>query len=64
VEQLKFLSASHPPNAEQQLRAIDFGLVFPSSNPAKILRRGIFFCGTYVGCTVTLMEPETVRSVN
>ncbi|MFZ3217816.1 MAG: DUF3857 domain-containing protein [Candidatus Acidiferrales bacterium] len=67
VESVKFISGSQDlrPFVEQ-LRAIDFGAMFPDSSPAKIVRRGTLTCSATVGkaCTFTLALPEDVRTLN
>ncbi|HEY0703741.1 MAG TPA: DUF3857 domain-containing protein [Candidatus Acidoferrales bacterium] len=65
VEGVKFISGSPDlrPLAEN-LRAIDFGPVFPDAAPTKIVRRGTLSCTAAGTCTFTLAIPETVRTVN
>jgi tetratricopeptide (TPR) repeat protein len=64
VEAVEFISGSRDlrPFAEN-LRAIDFGPVFPDASASKIVRRGTLACAAGA-CTFTLALPETVRSIN
>jgi Flp pilus assembly protein TadD len=67
VSSVKFISGSQDlrPFVEQ-LRAIDFGPIFPDSSPATLVRRGTLSCSATIGqsCTFTLILPEDVRTVN
>ena len=66
VDAVKFISGSEKlrPFAEK-LRTLDYGPMFPDSSPIKLVRRGTLACSaSTVGCTLTLIRPEDVRSVN
>ena len=67
VSSIKFISGSQDlrPFVEQ-LRAIDFGPIFPDSSPATLVRRGTLSCSATIGqsCTFTLILHEDVRTVN
>ncbi len=66
VDAAKFISGS--PDLRpftEKLKAIDFGAVFPDSSPAKIVRRGTVTCAAATGkCTLTLLLPEEIHSLN
>ena len=47
-----------------RLRSLDYGLVFPDSSPAKLIRRGTLACSKTDACTFTLMLPESVGSAD
>ena len=66
VESVKFVSGSEKlrPFGEK-LRALEYGPMFPSDSPAKLIRRGTLMCLASSGqCTFTLIRPEDVRSAN
>jgi hypothetical protein len=46
-----------------QLKALNYGNVFPDSVPTKVVRRGTLEC-TAADCTFVLQVPETITSVN
>ncbi|HEY4740149.1 MAG TPA: DUF3857 domain-containing protein [Candidatus Acidoferrales bacterium] len=51
-------------DAGDRLRAVDFGAMFPSPSPGKLVRRGTLACTTKaVDCTFILNRPEEVSSV-
>jgi tetratricopeptide (TPR) repeat protein len=46
-----------------RLRSLDYGVVFPSSTPVKLVRRGILACAAQTGdCTLTLIRPEDLAA--
>jgi tetratricopeptide (TPR) repeat protein len=46
-----------------RLRSLDYGVVFPSSTPVKLIRRGILACAAQTGdCTLTLIRPEDLAA--
>ena len=66
VDSVRFISGSQDlrPFAEQ-LRAVDFGAMFPDDSPAKLVRRGTLACSAATGnCSFTLILPEDVRTLN
>jgi tetratricopeptide (TPR) repeat protein/transglutaminase-like putative cysteine protease len=65
VEGVKFIGGSPDlrPFADN-LRALDFGPMFPSALPSKLVRRGTFACTAAGECTFTLIPPEDVRTLN
>jgi tetratricopeptide (TPR) repeat protein len=63
IEDLKFLGSEEGFD-EKSMRAMDLGMVFPNDRPAKVFRRGIAMCTPVSGCNLTLLTPDTVRSVN
>ncbi|HEY4950739.1 MAG TPA: DUF3857 domain-containing protein [Candidatus Acidoferrales bacterium] len=66
VDVVRFASGSQDLRPfTEQLRALDFGPMFPDASPAKIVRRGTLACDTTTGtCTFTLTLPEDVRTLN
>jgi tetratricopeptide (TPR) repeat protein/transglutaminase-like putative cysteine protease len=65
LESAKFISGSPDLRAfEDKLRAIDFGSMFPDASPTKLLRRATLTCSAAGACTLTLILPENVRSLN
>lgn len=66
VDSVRFISGSQDlrPFANQ-IRAVDFGAMFPDATPAKLVRRGTLACSAATGnCTFTLILPEDVRTLN
>lgn len=65
VSAVKFISGSPDlrPFAEN-LRAIDFGPVFPDQSPAKLVRRATLTCNAAGACAFTLILPENVHALN
>ena len=66
VEAVKFVSGSQTlrPLADR-LRGVDFGPMFPNTEPAKIVRRGTLACSAdTANCTFTLILPEDLHTVN
>jgi Tfp pilus assembly protein PilF len=50
--------------ASENIRALNFGRMFPDEMPAKLVRRGRLGCGaTRTNCTFTLMPASQVHSV-
>jgi len=50
--------------AEKALRSANFPFSFPEGSKARILRQGILSCSTYTGCSIVLLTPEMVTTVN
>ena len=46
-----------------QIKALDYGAVFPDKVPTKVVRRGTLDCGA-ADCVFVLQVPETITSVN
>ncbi|HUR36452.1 MAG TPA: DUF3857 domain-containing protein, partial [Terriglobales bacterium] len=46
-----------------QIKALDYGTVFPDTVPTKVVRRGTLDCNTS-DCVFVLQVPETITSVN
>jgi tetratricopeptide (TPR) repeat protein len=65
VEDTKFISGSDKMKFQgKQLKNIDFNVPAPSDFPTRFVRRGILGCYQYTGCSLVLLEPASVRSVN
>lgn len=65
VEDTKFISGSESlKSASTILRSARFDLPFPDEGPTRLLRRGILACSQYSGCSIVLMNPSDVHSVN
>jgi len=65
VEDVKFISGSDKMKFQgKQLRNIDFNFPAPENVPARFVKRGILGCYQYTGCSFTLLEPQSVRSLN
>jgi protein O-GlcNAc transferase len=70
VDGVKFLSGSESlrPLGEKpggKLLTLDYRTVFPDASAAKIVRRGTVSCSAKTGdCTLILLRPEEVRSIN
>jgi tetratricopeptide (TPR) repeat protein len=48
-----------------QLKSVKYSLVFPDASPTKIVRRGTLLCLPKPGpCTLTLMSPDLITSVD
>jgi hypothetical protein len=65
AEATKFIHGSDSlRNVGDALRAVDFGAMFPSASPGKLVRRGTLACTMKaVDCTFILNRPEEVSSV-
>jgi predicted Zn-dependent protease len=60
----KFISGSDSLKSVQKtLESTTFDLKFPDDHPTKVLRRGIVGCYQYTGCSLVLMPPDTVLSI-
>ena len=65
VEDMKFIKGSDKMKFQgKQLKNIDFNVPAPSDFPTRFVRRGILGCYEYSGCSLVLLEPASVRSVN
>ncbi|MGA8201949.1 MAG: DUF3857 domain-containing protein [Candidatus Sulfotelmatobacter sp.] len=65
VEDTKFINGSEKMKFQgKQLKNIDFNVPAPSDFPTRFVRRGILGCYEYSGCSLVLLEPASVRSVN
>jgi tetratricopeptide (TPR) repeat protein len=66
VDGVKFVSGEDNMRAmAEALRGLHYSVLFPDDTPTKILRRGVLSCpGTTGDCTLVLMLPDDVRSVN
>jgi hypothetical protein len=66
VDGVKFVSGEDNMRAMgEALRGLHYSVLFPDDTPTKILRRGVLSCpGTAGDCTLVLMLPDDVRSVN
>jgi tetratricopeptide (TPR) repeat protein len=65
VEDTKFISGSEKMKAEgKRLKGINFNFPAPSGAPAQFVRRGIFGCYQYSGCSFVLLDPASVTSLN
>ncbi len=65
VEDVKFIKGSDKMKFQgKQLKNIDFNVPAPSDFPTLFVRRGILGCYQYSGCSLVLLEPASVRSVN
>jgi len=65
VEDARFISGSESlRSASKILSSARFDLPFPDEVPTRLLRRGILGCSQYSGCSIVLMNPNDVHSVN
>jgi tetratricopeptide (TPR) repeat protein/transglutaminase-like putative cysteine protease len=65
VDDLKFISGSTKMRLQgKQLKIIDFKFPAPDSTPAHFVRRGILGCYQYTGCSLVLLDPGSVTSLN
>ncbi|HEY6443288.1 MAG TPA: DUF3857 domain-containing protein [Candidatus Acidoferrales bacterium] len=66
VAAVKFLNDNDQfPGAKEALKAAKFEMSFPDDGPVKILRRGFIDCEPELTeCTIALIPPPEVRSVN
>jgi tetratricopeptide (TPR) repeat protein len=65
IEDVKFISGSEVlKSADKAPRAAGFKVPLPNSGQPKLLRRGILGCYKYSGCSLTLLIPSDVHSVN
>ena len=64
-DDVRFISGSSKMKFQgKQLRNIDFNSPAPENIPTRFVRRGILGCYQYTGCSFTLLEPQSVRSLN
>ena len=65
IEDVKFISGSEKlKSAGTALMSANFQVPFSTSGHARLLRRGILGCYQYSGCSLTLLNPADVHSVN
>jgi tetratricopeptide (TPR) repeat protein len=65
LEDVKFIKGSDKlENAEKFIRAASFPMSHPDGSKAHVVRRGILSCSSYTGCSLVLLTPDTVTSVN
>jgi tetratricopeptide (TPR) repeat protein len=65
VDDVRFISGSSKMKFQgKQLRNIDFNSPAPENIPTRFVRRGILGCYQYTGCSFTLLEPQSVQSLN
>ncbi len=65
IEDTKFISGSDSlKSAGKVLRSTHFNLEFPDEGPTRLLRRGVLGCYQYSGCSIVLINPNDVHSVN
>ena len=65
VEEVKRIKGSEKlDDAEKALRSARFPFTFPEGSKAHVLRQGILSCSTYTGCSIVLLTPEMVTTVN
>ncbi len=65
VQDVKFVSGSEKLRiANKTLAETAFIVPFPSGSDARILRRAILACYPTTGCTLVMLSPSLVRSVN
>jgi tetratricopeptide (TPR) repeat protein len=65
VEDTKFISGSESlKSAGKVLSSTRFNLLFPDEGPTRLLRRGVLDCNQYSGCSIVLINPNDVHSVN
>ena len=65
LEEVKFISGSEKlRTAAKTLSATTFHVPFPPGSNARLLRRGILACYPSSGCTLVLLTPDSVHSVN
>jgi tetratricopeptide (TPR) repeat protein len=65
VEAVKFISGSETlKSADAALKSASFKAPMPDDGDARLLRRGVLFCSPLSGCSMTLVNPSDVSSVN
>jgi tetratricopeptide (TPR) repeat protein len=65
VEGVKFVSGDNQLRSlEDVIRHVAFKTAFPDDTPTKILRRGVVSCRASDDCTLVLVLPDDVRSVD
>jgi tetratricopeptide (TPR) repeat protein/transglutaminase-like putative cysteine protease len=65
VAAVRFISGSEKLRLlADRLRSLDYGVMFPDSSPIKLVRRGTLSCDASRDCTLTLVLPEDVRTLN
>jgi hypothetical protein len=65
IEDIKFISGSDSlKSAGKVLSSTHFNLEFPDEGPTRLLRRGVLGCYQYSGCSIVLINPADVHSVN
>jgi hypothetical protein len=65
IEDVKFISGSEKlKSAGTALKSATFQIPFSFGGHARLLRRGILGCYQYSGCSLTLLNPADVHSVN
>lgn len=65
VEAVRFISGSEKLRLlADRLRSLDYGVMFPGDSPVKLVRRGTLSCDASRDCTLTLVLPEDVHTLN
>ncbi len=65
VEEVKFVRGDEKLRPfTDALRAAKFGAAFPDDTPTKLVRRGILSCDKDSGCSLVLLTPDSVTSIN
>ncbi len=65
IEDVQFISGSDKlKSVNNELRSVDFPFPLPPDGNPRLLRRAILGCYPLSGCSLTLLIPEDVRSVN
>lgn len=65
IEDVKFISGSQVlKSADKALKKAAFKVPLPDGGQPKLLRRGVLGCYQYSGCSLTLLIPSDVHSVN
>ena len=65
LESAKFISGSETlKTAEAALKSTNFKISMPNDGDPRLLWRGVLYCSPLAGCSMTLMNPADVSSVN
>jgi tetratricopeptide (TPR) repeat protein len=65
VEEVKFITGSDElKSATKVLSALTVDQPFPGNSPTHVVRRGMVGCYVSTGCSLVLLPPDSVRSVN
>jgi tetratricopeptide (TPR) repeat protein len=65
VEDVKFISGSDKlKSAAKSLSSVSINQPFPDDRPTRLVRRGLLGCYSITGCSLVLLTPDLVRSVD
>jgi hypothetical protein len=61
---VKFISGAEDLRAAADaLRGTDYPVLWPGDEDARVVRRGVLGCSPISGCTLAMVDPDSVRSV-